>query len=88
MDDYEAIRQLVARYNGAFDELDVEGWADCFTNDGVFVDDMSTAHECYITFVSDIGRHDKAVATGYYDDEFVVTADGPRFTFRRVYLDA
>lgn len=36
MDDYEAIRQLVARYNVAFDELDVEGWANCFTEDGFF----------------------------------------------------
>ena len=46
------------------------------------------SHRCYITFVSGIGRHDKTVATGYYDDEFVVTSDGPRFTIRRVYLDA
>lgn len=36
MDDYEAIRQLVARYNVAFDELDVEGWVNCFTEDGFF----------------------------------------------------
>jgi 3-phenylpropionate/cinnamic acid dioxygenase small subunit len=36
MDEYEAIRQLVARYNVAFDELDVEGWVDCFTADGFF----------------------------------------------------
>ena len=36
MDDYEAIRQLVARYNVAFDELDAEGWVDCFTEDGFF----------------------------------------------------
>lgn len=36
MDDYEAIRQLVARYNVAFDELDVEAWANCFTEDGFF----------------------------------------------------
>jgi hypothetical protein len=36
MDDYEAIRQLVARYNVAFDELDVEGWANCFVEDGFF----------------------------------------------------
>lgn len=36
MDDYEAIRQLVARYNVAFDDLDVQGWVDCFTDDGFF----------------------------------------------------
>ncbi len=36
MDDYEEIRQLVARYNVAFDDLDVEGWVSCFTPDGFF----------------------------------------------------
>jgi ketosteroid isomerase-like protein len=36
MDDYEAIRQLVARYNVAFDNLDIEGWVDCFTEDAFF----------------------------------------------------
>lgn len=36
MDDYEAIKQLVSRYNVAFDDFDVEGWVDCFTDDAVF----------------------------------------------------
>lgn len=34
--DYEEIRQLLARYNFAVDFGDAEGWADCFTADGVF----------------------------------------------------
>jgi len=34
--DHEDIRQLVARYNFAVDFGDFEGWADCFTPDGVF----------------------------------------------------
>lgn len=44
-------------------------------------------HHCYVTFVSGIGRPDKALATGYYNDEFVLTDAGPRFRIRRVYLD-
>lgn len=35
--DYEEIRQLVARYNFAIDFGDVEGWADCFSADGLFL---------------------------------------------------
>ena len=34
--DYEEIRQLLARYNFAVDFGDADGWADCFTPDGVF----------------------------------------------------
>lgn len=45
MDDYEAIRQLVARYNRAFDDLDVQGWVDCFTPDGFF--ERSNAGRAY-----------------------------------------
>jgi uncharacterized protein (TIGR02246 family) len=35
--DYEEIRQLLARYNFAVDLGDLEGWADCFTPEGVFL---------------------------------------------------
>lgn len=45
MDDYEAIRQLVARYNVAFDTLDVAGWVACFTEDGFF--ERSNAGRAY-----------------------------------------
>jgi 3-phenylpropionate/cinnamic acid dioxygenase small subunit len=34
--DYAEIQQLLARYNHAIDLGDIEGWADCFTEDGVF----------------------------------------------------
>jgi hypothetical protein len=34
MDDYEAIRQLSARYNRTSDFMDVEGWIGCWTADG------------------------------------------------------
>jgi uncharacterized protein (TIGR02246 family) len=34
--DYEEIRQLLARYNMAIDGGDADGWARCFTPDGVF----------------------------------------------------
>jgi hypothetical protein len=36
LDDYEAIRQLTARYNRASDEADIEGWLRCFAPDGSF----------------------------------------------------
>jgi hypothetical protein len=36
MDDFEAIRQLTARYGRASDNNDVEAWLRCFTEDGVF----------------------------------------------------
>lgn len=34
--DREAIRELTARYNFAADAKDLEGFADCFVEDGVF----------------------------------------------------
>jgi SnoaL-like domain len=36
VDDYEAIRQLTARYNRASDEGDRTAWLDCFTPTGSF----------------------------------------------------
>lgn len=36
MDDVEAIRQLTAKYNRAFDERDADGWVALFTEDGLF----------------------------------------------------
>lgn len=35
-DDHEDIRQLLARYNWAIDLGDIDGWVDCFTDDGTF----------------------------------------------------
>ena len=120
------VSQLVSKYNMSWDDGQFEGVAECFTDDGVFVDASGAAHEgrdairafgeksrelfgamrhvtsnhvvapngsgwthrCYMTFVSGIGQGDKSVTTARYDDEFVVTPDGPRFTIRRVFLDA
>ena len=36
MDDYEAIRQLAARYGRAGDSGDLAGWLDCFAPGGSF----------------------------------------------------
>jgi ketosteroid isomerase-like protein len=36
VDDYEAIRQLTARYNRAFDERDATAWLACWMPDGRF----------------------------------------------------
>lgn len=51
-EDYEAIRQLVARYNFAIDFGEFAQWAACFTPDGVF--------EC-------IGLSDGAVTGGRHE---------------------
>jgi hypothetical protein len=45
MDDFEAIRQLTARYNRASDEADVEAWLDCFVDSGSFT--RSNAERAY-----------------------------------------
>jgi 3-phenylpropionate/cinnamic acid dioxygenase small subunit len=36
VDDIEAIKQLTARYNLAFDDIDVDGWLATWTDDGFF----------------------------------------------------
>lgn len=36
MDDIEAIKQLTARYNLAFDDINVDGWLATWTDDGFF----------------------------------------------------
>ncbi|MGC1237418.1 MAG: nuclear transport factor 2 family protein [Acidimicrobiales bacterium] len=45
MNDFEAIQQLVSRYNIAFDDMDVEGWIECFTEDAYF--NRSNAERSY-----------------------------------------
>ncbi|MBV1916567.1 MAG: nuclear transport factor 2 family protein [Sphingomonadaceae bacterium] len=35
-DDYVSIMDFMGRYNWAVDEGDADGWANCFTEDGVF----------------------------------------------------
>ena len=44
-------------------------------------------HRCCVVFISGLGRPDKTMTTGRYDDEFVLGPDGPLFTVRRISLD-
>lgn len=53
-----AIAELIARYNFAIDHNDFQGWADCFTPDGVF-DGMIgrfAAHSELDRFTADVKR--------------------------------
>lgn len=88
MDDYEAIRQLVARYNRAFDDLDDQGWVNCFTEDGFF--ERSNAGRSYqgsaelaelISGFPVTGRH---VTT---DFQISVEGDTARMSCYLTYLD-
>jgi ketosteroid isomerase-like protein len=77
MDDFEAIRQLTARYNRASDEADVEAWLDCWADDGTF--SRSNADRAY---------HGKAelrellvnfpVAGRHLTTDFTIDVDGDR----------
>ncbi len=68
--DYEKIRQLLARYNFAIDLGDAEGWAACFTDDGVF--ECSGLPE-YSPFG---GRHEGAEALRAYATTHFSRAQG------------
>jgi hypothetical protein len=77
MDDIEAIKQLTARYNRAFDSTDVGGYLATWTEDGFF--ERSNAGRSYqgheelrelvSTFPVD-GRH--------VTSDFIITVDGDR----------
>lgn len=45
-------------------------------------------HRCYMVFVSGLGQPDKAMVSGYYNDEFILGPNGPLFTIRHVHLDS
>ena len=75
----EAIRQLTARYNRAFDDRDVAGWLACFTPDGqieiVDYGRVVAGHaelEKNIRTVTNTGRHTTT--------DFVIEVDGDRAT--------
>jgi hypothetical protein len=64
LDDFEAIRQLTARYNRTFDEREVDAWVDCFLPEGemYFVNEGRsiighTALREVISTSSNTGRH-------------------------------
>jgi hypothetical protein len=75
MDDIEAIKQLTARYNLTFDEDDVEGWLDCWTQDGFF--ERSNAGRSYTGHEE---LHELAtefpVSGRHVTSEYVISVDG------------
>ena len=81
VDDHEAIRQLTARYNLAFDERDVDSWLACFTPDASveFVDTgrVIRGHDelrQVIASTDNTGRHTTT--------DFIIDVDGDRATQR------
>lgn len=122
MDDFEAIKQLTALYNRAFDDLDVPGYLATWTEDGFFersnagrsyqghaqltqlinsfpvkgrhvtsdfvisVDDDRAEQSCYLSYL-DVAQAHKLVMFGVYTDELVRTADGWKFSSRRLKVD-
>ena len=88
MDDYEAIRQLVARYNLAFDDLDVAGWVACFTEDGFF--ERSNAGRAYqgsdelAELISEFPVKGRHVTT---DFQITVNGDSAKLSCYLTYLD-
>ena len=53
-----AIAELIARYNFAIDHNDFQGWADCFTPDGIFngVIGRFAAHRDLDRFIAEVKR--------------------------------
>ena len=81
MDDHEAIRELTARYNLAFDERDAGSWLACFTRDALveFVDSgrVIRGHDelrHVIVSADNTGRHTTT--------DFIIDVDGDHATQR------
>ena len=89
MDDTEAIMQLTARYNRAFDYLDVEGYLATWTEDGFF--ERSNAGRSYQghaelrELIETFGVNGRHLVT-----DFIVSVDGDTATQScyLTYLDA
>jgi 3-phenylpropionate/cinnamic acid dioxygenase small subunit len=81
MDDVEAIKQLSARYNLAFDHGDVEGYLATWTEDGYFERTHSDA-----TFRFRGRQELRGILAGYEVDgrhltgNFIIEVDGDRAT--------
>jgi uncharacterized protein (TIGR02246 family) len=78
--DHLAIRELTARYNRAFDDVDSEAWADTFTPDGVLEyggDAPISGHDALVKM---------SQATGYgfvhVTTDPIIDIDGDRATQR------
>jgi hypothetical protein len=56
-------------------------------NHAISSDGSKWIHRCYILFVWGLDTPEKTSTTGRYEDEFVVTDEGPLFTKRHVILD-
>lgn len=88
IEDVEAIHQLCARYNLAFDERRAEDWAACFTEDGFF--ERSNAGRSYQGREELVGlARDYPVDGRHITAEHVTEVDGERATHRcyLVYFD-
>jgi uncharacterized protein (TIGR02246 family) len=77
-EDYNAIRVLTARYNRAADEQDLEGFAACFTDDGIFeIEGLVTLQGCEAVkgMIANL-----AFPTHHMTTDPVIEVDGDRAT--------
>ncbi len=75
-EDLLAIQQLYARYNHAIDFGDGDGWAACFTDNGVFTSGMSgtmTGTDALSAFATGFAARLKA---RHWTNNLVIDADG------------
>lgn len=79
IEDIEAIKQLTARYNRAFDEGRAEDWAGCFTPDGFF--ERSNAGRAYQGRDEIAGLCRSYPTSGrHVTSEHLITVEGDRAT--------
>ena len=81
MDDHEAIRQLTARHNLAFDEREADNWLACFTPDASveFVNSgrVIRGHDELRQVIATTGNTGRHTTT-----DFIIDVDGDRATQR------
>jgi ketosteroid isomerase-like protein len=75
-DDYMEIQQLYSRYNMAIDMGDAEGWAACFTPDGVF--QTFNGHDALVGFINTWKERMKGGNMRHWNSNLAITpsADG------------
>jgi hypothetical protein len=82
-EDRLAIMDLAARYNHCLDGGDPAGWADCFTEDGVFESSRSGRSEGrqqLVAFAEDVAANRAGIR--HFIDNLVIDGDGDRATLR------